>query len=112
MALTAATIATIATVAKVATATVAVAGTTASISAQQTAKKRAASQRQQAERIRTGDIKRTEALAERAEALPKKAKTQAAAIAAGRQRRRGTLKTGARGLLDEPIVSKPGLLGL
>ena len=103
---------TAATTAAIITATTAAATTTVAVSKGTSAKKRAASQTQQAERIRAGEIKRTEDLAKRAEGLSTLATTKAASIAAGKkQRRRTTLATGPRGLLTEPELAKPGLLG-
>lgn len=90
------------------------------------AAKRAKGQAEQAERIRAQEraaitkapptksvvsaVKEPPTI-ERAEALREVAKKEAAAIAAGRKRRRTTLVTGPRGLLEEPVVRKPALLG-
>lgn len=99
------------TAAAIITALAAVGGTAASISAQRGAKKTAKGQREQAERVRADELKKAEVLATEAEALPAKA-AKTASIAAGRKRRpRSTLATGPRGLLDEPAVKKPTLLG-
>ena len=72
-------------------------------------KKQANAVRDAAQDRSRAKVKSDELIA-RAEALPEKAK-ETAAIAAGKKRRRGTISTSPRGLLDEPAVSKPTLLG-
>ncbi len=90
----------------------AAATTTVQVSKQTSAKKKTASQVQQAERIRAGEIKRAEALVAKGELLETEA-AKSAAVAAGRkkQRIRSTLATGPKGLLTEPELAKPSLLG-
>ena len=113
--LTAATIAAIGGWATGITATAAIGGTVAGISAQRSAAKKAKGQAEQAARVRAQELKRIEepkeGLIAQAEALPEVAKKEAASIAAGRRRKRTTLATGPRGLLTEPTVTKPALLG-
>ena len=117
--LTAATIAAIGGWATAATATAAVAGTAVGISRARSAAKKAKGQAEQAERVRAQERARITApataakpgLVAQAEVLPEVAKKEAASIAAGRRRKRTTLATGPRGLLTEPTVTKPALLG-
>ena len=87
-------------------------GVATGVSAQQTAKKKQASISQQAERIRSGEKVEAKVLAERAEgieAAAAKSATDKASIRAGRRKR--TQVTGPRGLLSEPTIQKPSLLG-
>lgn len=87
---------------------------TAGVGLSQSAKasKAAKGQKEQAERIRAEELKKSEALIAKADTLADEA-AKTASIAAGRKRQRirGTLATGPRGLLDEPNVAKPKLLG-
>ena len=103
---------TAAVTASIIAAATAVTTTTVAVSKGQSAKKRAASQAQQVERVRKEETKKAAALVTRGEGLEAKAKIKAGAIVAGKKaKRRSTLATGPRGLLDEPDVTKPGLLG-
>lgn len=114
----------------VATALATIGGTVASISAQRSAAKKAKGQAEQAERIRAQELARVavpapakvakpakvaapkKPLITRAEELPVQAKAVATEkIRKKRERRRTTLVTGPRGLLTEPMVTKPSLLG-
>ena len=92
-----------------------VAQTGYSISAGQSAKKRATGQLELAERRRGEELKKGEAAIKKSEALAKQAETtkeraKTSAIAAGK-RRRATIATGPRGIFGEPDVTKPTLLG-
>ena len=102
-------------------ATAATAATVAKASTQKSAAKTAKGQAEQAVRVRAAEFKTTEArlgkttekvsTIERAEALPDIAKKKASAIAAGKKKKRLTIATGPRGVLTEPEIAKPGLLG-
>ena len=92
------------------TAAAAVAGTVSTVRSQRAATKQAKRNAEQTQQAREAERKRSEELIAKGEALPAQAK-ETAAIAAGKKRKRGTLATSPRGLLDEPAVSKPTLLG-
>ena len=107
------TLATLVSIAKIATATAVVVGTGATISAQQSAKKRAKGQAEQAERVRIEERTRMAETTKKAEALAVQAEqTKTTAIGAWlKRKRRATIATGPRGLFGEPEVTKPTLLG-
>lgn len=75
------------------------------------AAKKAKGQSEQFDRVRAEERKKAETLAKRAEGLEAAAESKAATEAKRRTRKRSTLATGPRGLLDEPTTKKPSLLG-